>query len=56
MSRGRRRRSSSKKISNVSSIFLKPIDKIALIRADQIREGRRMMAAEKGAKWTGFLT
>ena len=40
--RGRR-----KPISNESGIVnSKPMDRIAQIRADQIREGRRLMAAE----------
>lgn len=34
-------------ISNLGSGFGKPVDKVAEIRADQIREGRKMMAAEK---------
>jgi len=42
---GRKRRT----ISNESSITTsRPLDRVAQIRADQIREGRRMMAAERG--------
>ena len=47
MSRRGGRRRNAKRIVNVSAGILRVVDKVAQLRADQIKEGRRMMAAEK---------